>query len=105
MATNKTESMRPKREDTFRRALVELEGMRDDIRVRIHLAGMELKQAWDDLDRRYLALRDVATTAKDEALTKARRGLVEIRKELRDMRTTLDRVTRSMGDEEQTKPS
>jgi hypothetical protein len=79
--------------DPFHAALVELEGVRDDVRVRIHLAGMELKNVWNDLDKRYLALRDVAMHAKDDALTKARNGLMEVRKELHDLRGRLDRIT------------
>ena len=76
--------------DPFHAALAELEGMRDDMGLRVHLAGMELKNAWSDLDKRYLALRDVATHAKDEALTKARTGLMDIRKELHDLRMKID---------------
>ena len=77
--------------DPFHAALTELEGIRDDVRVRIHLAGMELKNVWNDLDKRYLALRDVLTHAKDDALTKARTGMMDVRKELHDLRGRLDR--------------
>jgi hypothetical protein len=80
--------------DAYHTAVTELEGLRDDIRVRIHLAGMELKQVWDDVDRRYLALRDAANGAKADALERARHGLVGIRTELRDLRERLDRLTR-----------
>lgn len=97
--------------DPFHAALAELEGMRDDVGLRVHLAGMELKNAWGDLDKRYLALRDVATHAKDEALTKARTGLMDIRKELHDLRMKLDGSLRKsdakMSDDasEEPKPS
>jgi hypothetical protein len=95
----------PPSTDAFHAALTELEGIRDDVRVRIHLAGMELKNVWSDLDKRYLALRDVATHAKDDALTKARNGLMEIRNELHDLRGRLDRSGRATESDASSKPS
>ena len=100
MTTNKTHAESPAAKkpttehstnENLQAALTELEGIRDDVRVRVHLAGMELKSVWSDLDRRYLALRDVALSAKDEAVTKAKKGLTEIRHELHDFRARLDK--------------
>ncbi len=89
----------------FRTAIGELEGIRDELRVRAHLAGMEIKDAWDDLDTRYLALRDLAEGARDEAVTKARKGLVEIRKELHALRARIDDEDTSDNEGDAPKPS
>ena len=74
--------------------LDELEGLRDTVRVRMHLAGMELKQKWDKLDTRFLALRDEVKSATKEARVElseaARDGLVEVKKGLREVREALD---------------
>ena len=74
--------------------LDELEGLRDTIRVRMHLGGMELKQKWDKLDKRFLALSDQVKSARDEAREElneaARDGLLEVKKGLRELRTALD---------------
>lgn len=74
----------------FQSIMSELEGLRDDLRVRIHLAGMELKKRWDDIDRRYLSLYDNAKASTADVRDKARRGLLEIRNELQDLRDRVD---------------
>ena len=90
MSTNhKTETTKPKsREDSFRNALLELEGMRDDIRVRIHLAGMELKQAWPSLYR--LTCRRYVLGLSDEGTATLRRGRRVVTESARELLAPLD---------------
>ena len=76
--------------DGFQTVLAELEGIRDDLRVRMHRVGMELQDVWSDIDRRYLLLRDNAPSARDEAVAKIRGGLAEVRKDLHMLRVKLD---------------
>jgi hypothetical protein len=78
-----------------REALDELERLRDTVRVRVHLAGMELKRKWDELDRRFLAARDAVRDA--EAGARGDLGAVthevvaEITRGIREVRQALDR--------------
>lgn len=71
--------------------LGELETLRDEIRVRLHLAGMDIKKAWGDLDPEYLRLRDAARDVRDEAVVALRDALVEVRKGLRAVRKELEK--------------
>lgn len=54
-----------------------LEQLRDEIRVRIHLGGMELRDAFDqaehEADRLVAQIPPVATRALDELATRLRR--------------------------------
>ena len=78
----------------LREALDEVEGLRDAVRVRAHLLGMELKEKWEHLDRRFLEVRDVARAARDDVrgdlIAASRDGLAEIKKGLRELRDGLD---------------
>lgn len=69
----------------------ELETLRDEIRVRMHLAGMEAKERWSKLEPRIDAFEQRARHATDEALH-----------ELRDMANDLkQRVHRLRQDVQQ----
>lgn len=74
--------------------LGEVESMRDDLRVRTHLMGMELKARWDALERRALevgdAVRAARVEARDDAFAAARDALGEVRKGLAQLRTALE---------------
>lgn len=78
----------------LREMLDEIEGFRDTIKVRMHLAGMDLKQRWDHVDARFLKARDEIKSLREDAradlLAATRDGLYEIKKGLREVRDALD---------------
>ncbi len=66
----------PDPHNAFERGLFELRALRDELRVRIHLAGQEAKDAWRELEPKVEDLLEQATKsahhATDELLKKAR---------------------------------
>ena len=44
--------------DVIRRELETLQQTRDDLRVRLHLASSDMKDVWDNLERKWLELED-----------------------------------------------
>jgi hypothetical protein len=50
----------------------QLQMMRDEIRVRIHLASMEVKQAWDELLPKLESLEHTAEAKLDELVAKVK---------------------------------
>ena len=55
--------------------LTELQTIRDEVRVRIHLAGMDLKDTWKEIEPRLEAFEQQSS----EATHKIRDGAVELR--------------------------
>jgi hypothetical protein len=60
--------------------------LRDEIRVRMHLAGMEIKDRWRELDKEVYSLEKSASTALTEA---TRAALKETITRLEKFRQTL----------------
>jgi DNA repair exonuclease SbcCD ATPase subunit len=65
--------------------LTELQTVRDEIRVRIHLAGMELKDTWKDIETR---IEDFENK-KPEASHMVRDAAAELREAFRSLRAKL----------------
>ena len=65
--------------------LTELQTIRDEIRVRIHLAGMELKDTWKDIESRIEDLEN----QKPEATQMVRDAAAELRERFRALRAKL----------------
>lgn len=65
--------------------LSELQTVRDEIRVRIHLAGMELKDTWKDIETR---IEDFENK-KPEATQMVRDAATELREAYRALRAKL----------------
>lgn len=65
--------------------LTELQTIRDEIRVRIHLAGMELKDTWKNIESRIEDLEN----QKPEATQKVRDAAAELREAFRAIRDKL----------------
>ena len=69
--------------DMIERELESLQQTRDELRVKAHLASADAKVAWDELERKWLALEDkakqIASTTEAAAgnVTEAARLLVE----------------------------
>ena len=86
--TNKTPTAEVRKE--LDAMVLELEKMRDEVRVKLHLAGMDLKTAWDKLDPEYLRLRDGVRDAKDDTVHAMRDAMAEIRKGFSTLRAKID---------------
>jgi hypothetical protein len=67
-------------------ALSELETLRDEIRVRIHLAGMDAKTTWNELEPKLGALETQAKEATDHAAHAVRDRANELVAALRNLR-------------------
>jgi predicted Holliday junction resolvase-like endonuclease len=59
-------------EQRIRKALDELRTERDDLRVRLHLAGRELKEEWDELEEKWEHFEDRAENVRKEAAAASR---------------------------------
>ncbi|MEZ4381160.1 MAG: hypothetical protein R3A79_07415 [Nannocystaceae bacterium] len=55
--TDKTDSIR----DIFGKGLADLRTMRDELKVKLHLAGMDAKEAWKELEPRLEAVEKQAS--------------------------------------------
>lgn len=64
------------------KSLASLQTLRDEIRVRLHLAGMDAKDAWDKLEPKLLDAEKLAEDVS-EASRNALREIVEKVKEFR----------------------
>ena len=71
-------------------SLDELRGIRDEIRVRLHLGGMDAKDAFHDVERELDSLGHELTVAGDETLEKAAEGLEKLAKSLRALRSKVE---------------
>lgn len=67
------------------KSLESLQTLRDEIRVRIHLAGMEAKDAWDKLEPKLLDAEQLAQNVSDAS----RSAITELVQKVRDFRATL----------------
>ncbi|MEO5731384.1 MAG: hypothetical protein ABI134_21365 [Byssovorax sp.] len=65
--------------------LAELQTVRDEIRVRIHLAGMELKDTWKDIESRIEDLE----RQRPEATRMVRDAAADLREAFRSLRAKL----------------
>lgn len=75
------ESARRRKSEQFRKDLEPLERLRDEIRVRMHLAGMEVRRRWNDLQPRIDDLPDSAKRL-GEASVEAAKEPRELTREL-----------------------
>ncbi|MFS8070975.1 MAG: hypothetical protein ACMG6S_31800 [Byssovorax sp.] len=65
--------------------LAELQTVRDEIRVRIHLAGMELKDTWKDIESRIEDLE----RQRPEVTRMVRDAAADLREAFRSLRAKL----------------
>lgn len=65
--------------------LADLQTVRDEIRVRIHLAGMDLQDTWKDVETRIEELE----RQRPEATRKVRDAATELRRAFRSLRDKL----------------
>lgn len=69
--------------------LAEIQQLRDEMRVRVHLAGMDAKALWDELEPRLLALEDEAKEAKASAAVALRQTANELLAAYKKLRAKL----------------
>jgi uncharacterized coiled-coil protein SlyX len=94
MQPRTTETTKP--QDQSSTLLDNLRRMADEIRVRIHLAGMEAKEAWGKLEPRLHELENKAAAAKDKVVE----GFDKVGDELKEqMSKLLDRLKGNDGND------
>jgi hypothetical protein len=76
-----TESARDKSEE-LKKDLETLQTLRDEIRVRVHLAGMEVKRRWNELQPRIDDLLDSAKRLGEASMHAVKEAL-DLARELR----------------------
>lgn len=69
--------------------LDELKTMRDEIRVKLHLATMEAKGQWEQLEPRVEEMERQVKEASEEAAHVARDGLDKLKASFKSLRDTL----------------
>ncbi len=69
--------------------LAELQTLRDEIRVRVHLAGMDAKDSWSELEPRLSALEAQAKEASGNAAHALRQTAAELATALKNLRARL----------------
>lgn len=74
---------------TVQEVLTEIQTLRDEIRVRIHLAGMDAKTSWSELEPRLEALEAQAKGAKDNAAHALRQTAAELVTAYKNLRARL----------------
>jgi len=67
------------------KSLESLQTLRDEIRVRLHLAGMDAKDAWDKLEPKLLDAEKLA----DDVSEASRNALREIVEKVKEFRSSL----------------
>ena len=73
------------------KALAELAAIRDDLRVRIHLASLDAKAKWNELEGRLLNLQKQIGDATESGLHKLRDAIVELKNAFRSLHDSLSR--------------
>lgn len=79
----------------LREMLDELATLRDELRVRAHLASMEARQELDRVDQQFDELRDRVAHARGDALEAAVNGLGEVRATLKQVRARIEGAGKS----------
>lgn len=74
--------------DEARKTIERLQTMRDEVRLQLHLAGMEAKDQWKRLEPRIQQVADRVATDGSEG---AKAALHEITEELRAFRASLEK--------------
>ena len=60
----------------------DVRALRDEVRLKLHLAGMDLKQEWENLEPQLDRAINSAVQVSGEAVTELRRQLSEFRNRL-----------------------
>jgi hypothetical protein len=65
--------------EDLREGLSALETLRDEIRVRLHLAGLEAKDKWSELETQLLGVEDAAKSASATSRERLHEALDKLR--------------------------
>ncbi len=71
------------------KSLNSLRTMRDEVRVRLHLAGMEAKDQWNRLEPRIVELENEIGRAAEDVSDTSRTALNDILKSVKKLRDSL----------------
>lgn len=73
----------------MRNVLAELGRLRDEIRIQVHLGGMDAKKAWDEFEPKLADADRLAENASEEAFNE----VVDMLRKVKLFRSTLPRGT------------
>lgn len=80
--------------ETFRKRFDELKSMRDEMRVRLHLGGMDARNVWDKLGESLEQFEHRASVASGAAAGELSQSLEKIASALKDLSTRLEQPRR-----------
>ncbi|HEY6561864.1 MAG TPA: hypothetical protein VI072_31565 [Polyangiaceae bacterium] len=75
--------------DELARDVDELVGLRDEVRLKVHLASLDAKATWKELEERFTTLQEHASSHKDEIVENGVQLARDIRKAIHKFRQTL----------------
>ena len=78
-----------KLDELVRHEIEELARLRDEIRLKVHLGGMEAKSTWSDLEKQLEQLEERFGYEGDHVVETTRQIAVELRAALRDFQNRL----------------
>ncbi len=68
--------------DDFKRFRHEVSAMRDEIRLKVHLAGMELKTEWEKLEPQLERVSSSATLVTSEMMSDLKTRIAEFKRRM-----------------------
>lgn len=75
--------------DELARDVDELIGLRDEVRLKVHLASLDAKETWKDLEERLAAVQEHASSHKDEIVENGVRLARDIKQAIHKFRQSL----------------
>ncbi|HRI11214.1 MAG TPA: hypothetical protein PKW35_25525 [Nannocystaceae bacterium] len=72
--------------ERFHKGLADLRTLRDEIGLKLHLAGMDARQAWEQLEPRIAELESQAQSASESAAQATDKVIAELREALGNLR-------------------
>ncbi len=75
--------------EQVQKTLAEVETLRDDVKLHVHLARLDLQKVWNEIDPEYTRIRAAARDATGRTLEALHGALVEVRKQLSTLREKL----------------
>lgn len=83
--TDSSDSLR----DRLAKGLTDLQTARDEIKLKLHLAGMDAKQAWHDLEPRLGQLEKQVSDTTAETAEAAQRVIDELKSSFAELRAKI----------------
>ena len=88
-STSKAKELEAKIQHEFEREFADIELARDEIRLTVHLGGMDAKTAWRELEKKLLLLEERVAREGSHVAEATRELAKEIKQSLKDFQSRL----------------